>query len=226
MLRIGGGRMKCEICMNEVVTALDKHHAVPVSEGGKRARWNVVYLCANCHRLVHRWMKLERKLKESEYLRQGARSPAGHGTCDMCGKWASERSRIGLGKGPKEQAGNAIHLCRDCDAFVRDWRVLGEARKKRAELAEKLTQVGELRFKDDTWCCRCVDTHAGEYYEIEISYFQGEAGGAVGRTVDTVVLCPECVEKLELWLTGGDRDATAYPPSHGEGGDSRTLRLP
>lgn len=42
----------------------DVHHILPVCKGGKNELYNLITLCPNCHRLAHRNLLLEDKLKE------------------------------------------------------------------------------------------------------------------------------------------------------------------
>ena len=42
----------------------DVHHIIPVCKGGKNELLNLIVLCPNCHRLAHRNLLLEDKLKE------------------------------------------------------------------------------------------------------------------------------------------------------------------
>ena len=47
----------------------DVHHILPVCKGGKNEMDNLITLCPNCHRLSHRNLLSEDKLKELVYLR-------------------------------------------------------------------------------------------------------------------------------------------------------------
>lgn len=47
----------------------DVHHILPVCKGGKNEMNNLITLCPNCHRLAHRNLLSEDKLKELVYLR-------------------------------------------------------------------------------------------------------------------------------------------------------------
>lgn len=53
----------CVICgWNK--TSCDVHHIIPVSNGGKNEITNLITLCPNCHRMVHRNLISEEKLKK------------------------------------------------------------------------------------------------------------------------------------------------------------------
>jgi len=43
---------QCEYCILDFAY-LDKHHIIPLSEGGLDLPSNITYLCPNCHRLAH-----------------------------------------------------------------------------------------------------------------------------------------------------------------------------
>ncbi len=43
----------CVICGFDNCFSLQKHHLVPVCEGGSDDENNMVYLCCNCHRIIH-----------------------------------------------------------------------------------------------------------------------------------------------------------------------------
>jgi predicted restriction endonuclease len=45
---------RCELCGIRGLRLLDRHHIVPVSQGGSDKPWNRVNLCPNDHRRVHR----------------------------------------------------------------------------------------------------------------------------------------------------------------------------
>ena len=47
----------------------DVHHILPACKGGKNEMDNLITLCPNCHRLAHRNLLSEDKLKELIYLR-------------------------------------------------------------------------------------------------------------------------------------------------------------
>lgn len=53
----------CAICgWNKA--SCDVHHIIPVSYGGKNEITNLITLCPNCHRMVHRNLISEEKLKK------------------------------------------------------------------------------------------------------------------------------------------------------------------
>lgn len=53
----------CAICgWNK--TSCDVHHIIPVSNGGKNEITNLITLCPNCHRMIHRNLISEEKLKK------------------------------------------------------------------------------------------------------------------------------------------------------------------
>lgn len=53
----------CAICgWNKA--SCDVHHIIPVSNGGKNEITNLITLCPNCHRMVHRNLISEEKLKK------------------------------------------------------------------------------------------------------------------------------------------------------------------
>jgi len=215
MLEIGKSGKRCAMCGNTTLATLDKHHVVPAAAGGKRTQWNILYLCASCHRLVHRWKHLEKRLKESGDLTQVVSLITKKGKCDVCGKWDSEGYCVGSEKGPKGLASKVVYICRHCHEFVSDWMALEVARRKRAELATRLASVRDLCYEkdDDVWCCRCLDTPDREYYEIEVTYCHHNTDWGVGKywEVATVNLCRQCIEKLELWAherTPGSRAST------------------
>ena len=45
--------MKCELCKEEH-KSLDKHHVHSKSLGGNNKKYNLINLCCNCHRAVHK----------------------------------------------------------------------------------------------------------------------------------------------------------------------------
>jgi hypothetical protein len=45
---------KCAICGITNNILLEKHHIIPRSRGGTNTPGNEVYLCRNCHKLVHK----------------------------------------------------------------------------------------------------------------------------------------------------------------------------
>jgi len=45
---------KCEICSDFVPFTLELHHIKPISENGSSSIENVIVLCPNCHRTVHK----------------------------------------------------------------------------------------------------------------------------------------------------------------------------
>jgi len=54
-------RKACQVCGTDIPAALEEHHIIPRSEEDKDDLWNKVYLCSNCHKLVHKYKQLERK---------------------------------------------------------------------------------------------------------------------------------------------------------------------
>lgn len=44
----------CQICNYKTKerSKIQSHHIVPRSTGGSNKKWNLVYLCANCHNLI------------------------------------------------------------------------------------------------------------------------------------------------------------------------------
>lgn len=62
-------KKECLCCNNEFQADLrkascDVHHIIPVSNGGKNEITNLITLCPNCHRMVHRNLISEEKLKK------------------------------------------------------------------------------------------------------------------------------------------------------------------
>jgi hypothetical protein len=47
--------MRCECC--NTLGRVARHHALPLSCGGKDCRDNIVYVCGDCHVLIHPWMQ-------------------------------------------------------------------------------------------------------------------------------------------------------------------------
>lgn len=45
---------KCFVCPND---ATERHHIIPIKNGGKNSKKNLVSLCENCHAEVHPWLK-------------------------------------------------------------------------------------------------------------------------------------------------------------------------
>lgn len=41
----------CQICKNEL--GFNKHHITSKMYGGKNQKWNICYICANCHYKIH-----------------------------------------------------------------------------------------------------------------------------------------------------------------------------
>jgi len=52
ILRWSGNNGRCEYCLIDFAYP-DKHHIIPLSEGGQDFVYNITYLCPNCHRLAH-----------------------------------------------------------------------------------------------------------------------------------------------------------------------------
>ena len=54
-------KLPCEVCgWNQ--GPRDIHHVLPITQGGKNELCNLITLCPNCHRLVHRNLLSENKL--------------------------------------------------------------------------------------------------------------------------------------------------------------------
>ena len=53
---------KCEICGNEDQRTIMTHHIVPKSFQGDNSEDNLMFLCANCHKIIH--SELKERVKE------------------------------------------------------------------------------------------------------------------------------------------------------------------
>lgn len=60
--------LPCANC-NWNISSKDVHHIIPVCNGGKNDLENLITLCPNCHRLAHRNLLSEDKLKELVHFR-------------------------------------------------------------------------------------------------------------------------------------------------------------
>jgi len=59
------GKSQCEICgYDEFPEALEGHHIIPRSKGGRNTIDNCIIVCANCHRILTLTNKSIKKLKE------------------------------------------------------------------------------------------------------------------------------------------------------------------
>lgn len=49
---------KCNLCGITFNELLDIHHILPLSNGGNNANSNIICLCPNCHRIIHKYIAL------------------------------------------------------------------------------------------------------------------------------------------------------------------------
>lgn len=56
----------CAVCGFWIHSLLRLHHIIPVSRGGVNRPENLVYLCPNCHAMVHEMARLLRNRKSGD----------------------------------------------------------------------------------------------------------------------------------------------------------------
>lgn len=57
---------KCDICNNDCETILEIHHILPLQKGGNNSLSNLMLLCPNCHKIIHKSMSLIEQNLDSE----------------------------------------------------------------------------------------------------------------------------------------------------------------
>lgn len=58
----------CECC--KVAQAVEVHHIIPISEGGKHDKNNLMAVCRECHDMIHRKMREEKVERQRETMQE------------------------------------------------------------------------------------------------------------------------------------------------------------
>lgn len=66
----------CVVCGFSFSHAIARHHILPVSEGGKNDSDNLIWLCANCHAVIHSLKKwLARNYFDNHQMTRANKQP-------------------------------------------------------------------------------------------------------------------------------------------------------
>lgn len=58
---------QCVICGFEYSAILNQHHKVPVFKDGDNKKENLIFVCPNCHSMIHQGINLMEKFKSQGY---------------------------------------------------------------------------------------------------------------------------------------------------------------